>query len=159
VINGRNLASTVATTGVQIGLLPDSTGLGGLMGLAVIPARADELVVENFPTNLITSSTILYTEQQVSGATPGGAFAILVSFGPTTTGSFLSAFALPGFGGQVFEPGALIVTSTGSADAGGFARQALIMPSILVGSGGNLCWQVFDAGKFSFGTPAAMQFL
>lgn len=159
VINSRALASTVATTGVQIGLLPDSTGLGGLMGLALIPAQADELVVENYPVNLITSSTILYTEQQVSGATPGTALAFLVSFGPTATGSSLMAFSIPGFGGQVFELGTLVVTSTGVADTEGYARQALIMPSILVGSGANLCWQVFDAGSFSFGTPAAMQFL
>jgi hypothetical protein len=157
-LNGVQLGSTTATTGAQIGMLPDSTGLGGIMGLGIVPFTAREpLVVENYPTNLITSSTILWTRQETSGATPGGAVFVLVGFGGTTPGGSLPITPL-GPIGDLFGIAPFVLGSS-TADGGGHASLVTLMPSSLVGTGANLVWQSFDVGAGRLSTPAAMQFL
>ncbi len=159
-LNGVPLASSVATTGVQIGLLPDSTGLGGFGGLAVIDQIPDPLVLENYPTNLITSSTILYTEQQISGATPGGGVFIFYDIGPSAIGSVLSSTTLGGPSGEVFfGTGQFGVLGAVIADGDGHGAFVQTLPTSLVGSAANLVFQVYDLSSNSFGAPAPLQFL
>lgn len=157
-INGVPMGSLDYTTGVHMGLLPGSQGIDGIAGLALIAAQPAQLVVENHPTNLITTTTTLFSQQQVSGAVPAAGVAFLLMVGPTTQGSVLPVFSIPGFGGELFGIGSPIFTTTAVPDAHGFASQTIFMPPDVVGSGMNLAWQVFDAGTFSFGLPAPMQF-
>lgn len=157
-LNGVPLASDVATTGAQIGLLPDSTGLGGLMGIAVVDERPAQHASEVHPTGLITSSTILWSRQEVSGATPGGLVVVFADVGPSGAGAVLPVLLLPGLG-ELFSDGTVFVLATVAADALGYAGNVLTLPSTLVGSNLNLVFQSFDIGTFAFGTPAPIQFL
>jgi hypothetical protein len=162
-INGVPLASTQQTNGSQIGLLPTVVGIHGLEGLAVIDERPAPLVLETYPTNLVTFSTTLYTEQQVSGATPGGTVAIFVALGPNAVGGFVPAANV--LGGQLFGQ-LLLPVFPCTVDADGFCNQPRTMPATVLGSGVNVVWQVFDITAFLagnggdvLGAPAGMQFL
>jgi hypothetical protein len=159
VINGVPMGSPVATTGLQVGLLPESTGIFGINGLAIADSQPNVVTVENYPTNLITTSTILWTRHEVSNATPGGTVFFFVDFGPIATGSVLPAFAIPGVGGQFFGTLGLFSLGSAVADPRGYASRSIQLPPAASGSGVNVAWQVFDLGRFTFGTPAAMQFL
>ncbi len=158
-LNGVALGSTVATTGTQVGLTPDSTGLGGLMGMAVIPARPAPLTVENHPTSLITSSTILWSRQETSGAMPGSLVAFFVDIGPTGAGAFAASLTIPGFAGELFGDGTVFVTGLVPADGKGYAGNVVSLPLSFVGATQNLIFQVFDTSAFAFGAPAPVQFL
>ncbi|MEM7307777.1 MAG: hypothetical protein AAF682_13950 [Planctomycetota bacterium] len=158
-LNGVPLASDVATTGTQLGLAPDSTGLGGLMGMAVAPATAPPLAAENYPTSLITSSTILWSRQEVSGATPGGLVVFFVDVGPTGTGAVVPALALPGVGGELFGDGTVITLATQTAGGGGHVGNVVTLPASFVGTNQNLVFQAFDLGAFALSSPAPVQFL
>ncbi|MEO0478386.1 MAG: hypothetical protein AAF196_02780 [Planctomycetota bacterium] len=160
VINGVPMGSTVSTTGTQIGLLPDTTGLGGIHGLALVDEQPGFLSLENWPINLVTTVSTLFTRQEVSNATPGGPVAFLVSFGPGGIGGALSSLTLGGgIVGDFFEPASAIVVNTTTADPDGYASNAFNFPEVLRGSGVNLCWQAFDLSRLQFSTPAAIQFL
>ncbi len=160
-INGVPMGSTVATTGTQIGLLPDSTGIDGINGMALIDEVLAPLVVENYPVNLITSSTILYTEQQVSGATPGGNVVYFFDLGGTTVGGALTSFAFGGLiTGEVFGTAFTFpILSVVTANGQGYARLVSTLPAFLVGSGTNLAFQAFDVATKTFAQPAGLQFL
>lgn len=159
VINGVPMASASATTGLQLGLLPDSTGIFGLSGLALIPARPPVLAIENDPVNLITSSTILFTRQEVSGATPNGLVLFFFDFGPIGVGGFLPTTPFPGFGGELFGVGLPTLLGFALADGKGYASRVHFLPPSAVGSMMNLAFQAFDVGQMSFATPAGLQFL
>lgn len=160
-INGVSMGSTSATTGTQLGLLPDSTGIDGINGMALINTVLAPVVVENYPVNLITSSTILYTEQQVSGATPGGNVVFFFDVGGTATGGSLTSFTFTGpLSGQVFGTSFNFpILSIQPANSQGYARLVSALPNFLVGSGTNLAFQALDVGKKTFALPAGMQFL
>jgi len=158
-LNGALLASDVATTGAQLGLTPDSTGLGGLMGMALVPGGSNPLTVENHPTSLITSSTILWSRQEVSGATPGSPVVFFTTLGAAGAGVVPPAIGLPGFGGVVYGNLTPYLLGTVNADAGGYAGNVFTLPTVLVGSAAHLMMQAFDFAAFSFGEPAPIQFL
>jgi hypothetical protein len=158
-LSGAPLASAVATTGTQLGLLPDSTGLDGLGGLALAPFGARQLCAENYPTNLITTSTVLFTRCEVTGATAGQPVVFFVDFGPLAPGSSLPALSLPLFDGQLFGTGTVLVTGTGFASPLGVVGNALVLPSSTSGSGLNLVFQAVDVITGRLASPAAMQFL
>lgn len=156
-LNGVALASATATTGVQLGLLPDAAGVSGLMGLAIIPERLPPQAVEVYPTGLITGTSSLWSRQEVSGATPGGAVIFLVDGGPTGPGSVVPSLML-GSVGEFFSDGILTVLATQTADAGGYAGNVVTIPGSLVGLGFNMIFQTFDVTSFKLGTPAPLQF-
>jgi hypothetical protein len=158
-LNGIPLASDVATTGAQIGLAPDSTGLGGLMGMGIVPGSGHPFAVENHPTSLITSSTILWSRQEVSGATPGGIVVFFVDPGMSGPGAVLLAVSIPGLGGELFSDGTVTPLATLTADDAGYVGNVITLPSFLVGSNQNLVFQAFDLTTFSFSTPAPVQYL
>jgi hypothetical protein len=159
-INGVPMASASATTGTQIGMLPGSTGIFGIAGMALIPQRSEPLVVENYPVNLITSSTILFTRQEVSGATPGGTVAFIIGAGPLPVGGFVPAVSAPSpFTGTIYGLAPLIVTGSAVADADGHAALIHSLPPTLVGSGVNFVWMALDVPSRRFGEPAGLQFL
>jgi hypothetical protein len=159
-VNGVPMASATATTGTQIGMLPGSTGIFGINGLALIPQRAEPLVVENYPVNLITSSTILFTRQEISGATPGGTVLTIIAAGPLAVGGFAPAVPAPApFSGTIYGLSPLTVTGSTVADASGHAAVIHMLPPSLVGSAANFVWMTLDVPTRRFGEPAGLQFL
>ena len=109
---------------------------------------------------MITATTTLYTEQQVSGASSGGLVALFYDLGPQAAGSSMSAVAVGGFLGAVYGSQlSFPLLSVGAADADGFARFPAMLPAHLVGSGANLALQVLDVRSRSFGEPVGLQFL
>lgn len=157
--NTVSIGSQTATFGTQIGLLPDSTGIDGLAGLAVVPVQSPPLTAELYPTRLITSSTILWTRVEVSSATPGAPVAFVIEGGPLGAGGVLPVITLPGFQGQLFGVGQPFVLGPSIADPQGFASLTLVMPSSIVGSMANFVWQAVDFGTATLSTPAPVQFL
>ncbi len=158
-VNGVAMGSPVATTGTHLGLAPTSTGLTNLVALAVVADLEIPTLVENYPEYQLTTSDFGFSTQQVTGATPLGTVAFILTIQAATTGGALSSVPLLApFGGELFEPASLIVTTTTVADSLGYASQTLDVSS-LVGSGLHINWQVFDAGTFTFSLPAPIQFL
>ncbi|MEX1024032.1 MAG: hypothetical protein WD226_03050 [Planctomycetota bacterium] len=158
-INGVPMASATATTGAQIGLLPDSTGLGGIMGLGLIP-QAQPMSLENWPRSLITTSTILFTRQEVGGATPGGLVAFFYDNLPNTMGTAAGSVPLPpSFGGQLLGDGSVEVFSIQSAGFDGFASATTQMPTTLWGSDLYILLQAYDVASATFSTPSTIDFL
>ncbi len=158
-INGVPLASTVATTGVQVGLLPDSSGLNGLFGIALTGLRPPVFAVENFPTRLITSSTILFHRSEVSGATPSTPVVHFVDFATNVPGTSFPSTTILGIGGELFGIGLVTITGVTVADLDGYTGNVLTLPSSFVGTGAKLAFQAFDVGAMAFATPAALDFL
>ena len=156
-LNGQPLASTVATVGTQIGLLPDSSGLQGLGGIALVDGLKIIPTLENHPVNLITSSTTLFSRRELTGATPGGGVLFFVEVGPTATGSVLPSTQLIGIG-ELFTP-SLILLGSATADGAGVASRIDFYPQTLVGSDQNLVFQGFDLATFQLSAPAGLQFL
>lgn len=155
-VNGIALGSTRGTTGAQIGLLPFSSGINGLAGLALVPRQAPPPAVETWPVNLVTSGTTLYTRQEVSNATPGGN---IVFFLDTAVGSTFPANTFPLFRGQLFGSGLIQVVGVGIADSHGFAASSLVMPpAVINGARFAVAWQAIDVGSLTLATPSAMQF-
>ncbi len=156
-INGIAMGSTVATTGLQIGMLPTSTGIFGMNGLAVIDAQANPFVSENHPRNLITSLPS-YHRVEFSGATPGAIVAVLGDVGPAVSGSALGSLVFPPFGELFITSVEGVNLGSVVADTGGFANMVLILTSpTLVGL--NVVFQGFDLSTFTLSAPAALQFL
>jgi hypothetical protein len=132
------------------------------MGMAVVPAGSAPFAVENHPTSLITSSTILWSRQEISGATPGGPVVFFVNVGPSGAGGAAgapTATVLPGIGGELFGPPTVFVLATATADPKGYVGNVVTLPSSLVGTNGSLLFQAFDFASFAFGTPAPIQYL
>ena len=159
-VNGIALASTTATTGTQIGLLPDDTGLGGLAGLALIPARLNPLIIEEWPSRLITNTSVLFTRSEASGGTPGAPAVFFTMFGPTAVGSSLPVLTAAPIEGHAFgDLTTLVILGVGFFDPFGRTSQVTNLPGSLVGTSSNMAFQVFDAfGLGQFGTPAALQY-
>lgn len=157
-INGVQMASSVATTGLQVGLLPDSTGIFGLDGLALVPAVLQPLTVENYPRNLITSLPSWH-RIEISGAPAFSTLFVLGDQGPVGSGSALPSIMVPPFG-ELFvgvTGGGVLLGNTFS-DSDGFADlQLLLTDPVLVGK--NFVFQVFDATLLKLSDPAALQLL
>ncbi len=156
-INGFAMASATATTGTQIGMLPDSTGLGGLNGLALIPTQAPPFVVENYPRNLITSQPSFH-QLQYSGASPGGLIAVTVNVGPGGSGSALPSQTIAPFGELFGNLLSFQVLVNIPADSAGQAVVTTILNSPAL-TGRNLVFQGIDLTALRLSTPAALQFL
>lgn len=161
-LNGVPLASTTATVGTQIGMLPEGTGLQGLNGLAVIGAQTHEFVCEAYPNRVITGSSSLFTYPQASGATPLGTVVFFWDVGDNAVGGSISCIDL-GPLGQWFGlmvPGVTpAVFSIATADADGYAGEPTFFPATLVGTGLPAVVQGVDLTTFRFSTPATVDFL
>jgi hypothetical protein len=155
-LNAVPLASAGATTGAQLGLLPDAQGAGGLMGLAVIDERPAQQAAEIYPAALLTSASSLWSRVETSGVTPGGAVVVFADVGPAGVGAVLPALLLPGIG-EAFTDGTVVIVGTVVANGLGYASRTLTLPD-LVGTGMNLVFQTFDVGTFTVGTPAPVQY-
>jgi hypothetical protein len=159
-INGRMMGSTVATTGVQIGLLPDSTGLSGLRGLALRPETTPPVVVENYPRNLITSLPAFH-RVEVASASPNNAVVLLFAIGPGVPGLAVPSLDL-GVLGELFtnQGGTFFTLFPFPTDPDGFADVAFtILDQSVMGQAFNITFQVLDAGSSTLSTPAALHFL
>ncbi len=162
VINGVPMASTVATFGTQLGLLPDSTGLQGLGGLALIPAAVrPQPTAELYPTNVLTSSSIRWSQIQLSNATPNGLVAVFVTAGPSgTPGNFHPATSIPGLGGELFgDLNTYILLGGMVPDTNGLGAYTQVLPPITGLGGFELVFQGYDLVANTFVTPAPMRVL
>ncbi|MEX1025798.1 MAG: hypothetical protein WD226_12065 [Planctomycetota bacterium] len=152
------LSSTSSTTGTALGLLPGLDGVGGLAGLALYDALPP-IVLENYPTSVFGASTPLFTRQEVSGVTPGGAAFFFWNSVSNAPGSVAPATSLPAlFGGQLFGDVGVHLYGATFADAAGYARVSSSLPPHVSGSNLHLIVQSFDLGSFSFSTPAPLDF-
>ena len=158
-INGVPMASAVATTGVQVGLLPDTSGLNGLFGFELTGLRPPVFAVENYPTRLITSSTILFHRSEISGATPSTPVVHFVDFATNVPGTSFPSTTILGIGGELFGIGLVTITGVTVADLQGYTGNVLTLPSSFVGTGAKLAFQAFDVSAMAFATPAALDFL
>ncbi len=159
-INGAAMGSTFQTTGTQIGLLPDATGLGGIHGLAVVDAQIEHLPLENYPINLVTTVSTMFTRQELTNATPNGQVLFLLSIGPPAIGGVLTSFPLPApFTGELFEPATAIGIAVSTANSLGYASNSFLFPESVRGTGINVCWQAADVTRLQFSLPAPIQFL
>jgi len=159
VINGVPMASTTATQGDQIGLLPDSTGLGGLEGLALIPEQNQFGVVENYPVDLHTSTSTNYSYHRIelAGMTPNSFAQLFLVLGPTASGGAVAS--VPAFGGEFFVGTAVISVGPIFTDSKGFGDLQLVIPPLPNLPGTNIVLEVIDAGTGKVSTPAAVQFI
>ena len=159
VINGVQMGSEVATQGLQIGLLPDATGVNGIEGLAVIPAQPPRLVTENYPVDLHTGTGTgaSWLRVEVAGATPGGFVTAYLAVGPQGPGGVVGSVPLLGgefFTGVAFFPvGPILIDPLGYGE---FHFTLEPSPSV---PGANVVWQVIDPGSLTVSTGAAVQFL
>lgn len=158
-VNGVPMASAVGTQGDQIGLLPDSTGLGGLEGLALIPSQPHKLVVENYPVDLHTStdSDQSWHRVEVGGATPGATCQLVAAIGPTTAGGSVLSFPV-GADEFFFGSGILLLFSI-TADADGFGQVSFVIPPHASLPGTNITFQVVELPGKRISTPVALQFI
>jgi hypothetical protein len=158
-VNGVPMASTIATQGDQIGVQPDSTGIFGVEGLALIPQQADLLVVENWPVDLHTGTgtgDVSWHRVEWSGATPGGNVFWTLAVGPSTSGGFVASIPQPTgelFVGTLFAP--LVALPS---DGKGYGSIAFLFndPALM---GQNIVFQVVDLANFKISMPAAVQFI
>ncbi len=155
VVNGVPLASAVATTGTQLGLIPNATGTDGVFALGLIPPQLPPLVLENWPTNSYSISSPLYDRQEVAGATPGG---VVVFFIDLPVGSVFPAIAISGFGGDAYGAGLAVPIGVATADANGNAANTIDIPASIIGGGGALVWEALDLSSLSFAWPGATDF-
>ena len=159
-INGVPLASTAATQGDQIGLLPDSTGLGGLEGIALIPEQQHQLVLENYPVDLHTSTGTGYSWHRVelAGMTPNSYAQLFMVFGPITPGGAVPSTTA--FNGEFFTfgPSAFNLLPV-FTDAKGFGQFSITIPPLPALPGNNIVFQVVDYTTRTVSTPAAVQFI
>ncbi|MFN0205107.1 MAG: hypothetical protein ACKVS6_02190 [Planctomycetota bacterium] len=157
-INGIPLADSVATTGLQIGVLPTSTGIFGIDGLAIVPFQPNPFVLENYPRNLITSQPSWH-RFEFSGATPGSLVFVLADAGPAGAGSALPSLDLPPYG-ELFIAlgGGGVILGSSVADVDGFADLQLLFNDPIL-NGLNIVIQGFDFTTQTLSAPAAIQFL
>ncbi len=154
-LNGAPLASASATTGLQLGLVPGTSGTDGVMGLAVIDAQSHPLQLESWPAISYGATTAAVVRQELTGATPNGPIAFLVSF-PVGSG-FPSVALPPPFGGELFGSSSTQV-AVGTADSNGLAALELILPPGVIGSGLAVVWQAADATTLTLSWPGATDF-
>jgi hypothetical protein len=153
-INSVPMASTVATLGTQLGILPDSTGINGPNGLALIPAQAPTFEVLSFPRNLHTQGTgQTFVQWQTSGGTPNGLTAIGVSIESTTPGG-----VFPEIGGIALVSGVIVIGAYFNDSLGNATSDILILETPPLADV-NLAVQALDVGPFLFSTPAGLSFL
>ena len=159
VINGVSMGSTAATQGDQIGLLPDSTGLGGLEGLALMPEQAQFGVVENYPVDLHTDSAGGYSWHRIelAGMAPNSFAQLFLVVGPTTSGGAVSSVSA--FGGEFFVGIGYVSVVPIFTDAKGFGQLSLTIPPLPGLPGANIVLQVVDAVTRKVSTGAAVQFI
>src|SRR5262245_59117214 len=126
VINGVPMGSTIATQGDQLGWLPESTGVFGPGGLALIPQQPPQFATLNYPRNLHTQGngqTLL--QLQGSGGTPGGFTALAASGEPSTPGGAFAVLPSP-FAGELFASSPLLL-GIAQNDALGNCSSALLV--------------------------------
>jgi hypothetical protein len=157
VVNGVPMASAIATQGDQIGWQPNSTGVFGPGGLALIPAQPAAFAMMNFPRNLHTlgsGQTLL--QLQVSGGTPNGASALAWSAESAVPGGSFPDLPSP-FGSLGMS--APLVVGIGFHDALGNCTSQLFVLSTAALSGANLTTQALDLTTFQLSTPGGISFL
>jgi hypothetical protein len=155
------MGSTIATQGDQIGWLPNSTGVFGPGGLALIPAQAPAFATQNYPRNLHTQGTgQTLLQMEVSGGTPGGVTVIALDFGPTTPGGAFPVFPLPlpQVSGELFLAAPVTVGIAVNDALGNCTSQRLVLPTGLL-SGANMVTQSLDLASLRLSTPGALSFL
>lgn len=155
-INGIPMASTVATTGTQIGATPSSTGIFGVDGLGIIPQQTHPFVAENYPRNLITSMPSWH-RVEFTAATPNNTVIVVADAGPSVPGLAVPSFILPPFG-EFFVGGTAVNLGSVPSDADGFADFTTIF-NLPVLTGANIVIQGIDVGTLTLSAPAALQFL
>jgi hypothetical protein len=157
VINGVPMGSTVATQGNQLGWLPDSTGVFGPGGLALVPAQPPVHALSNYPRNLHTlgsGQTLL--QFQVSGATPNGASAIAWSVESSVPGGAFPVVPSPF--GELALSSPFVVDLAFHDALGNCASQLFVFPTTAL-SGTNLAAQALDLTTFTLSTPGGISFL
>jgi len=156
-INGVPLGSTVATTGTQIGMLPDSTGLGGVNGLAVVDEQAERPAVEVWANYLVTSLPA-WRRVEFSGGTPSSAVVVLLTLGPSAAGGAAPMTALSPFGNLYGDLSSLLLLGAAPTNSQGLAHRDFLFVSPAL-KGTNLIFQSFDLGKLELSEPTTLQFL
>lgn len=158
VINGVPMGSTVATQGDQIGWQPNSTGVFGPGGLALIPAQAPAYATLNYPRNLHTQGsgqTLL--QLQVSGGLPGSFSALAASVETTVPGGAFAVSPSP-FAGELFLSSPILL-GVFAHDALGNCSSPLLVLATPPLSGLDVTTQALDLGNLRLSTPGALSFL
>lgn len=159
VINGVTMGSPVATTGRQIGLLPDSSGVSGVGGLALVPAQSGppKLAVNALEQDG-TSTDPAYSLFLAQGMTPGGQVIFALDIQPLSRPSW-SELTAPGLtGSAVVGFGILFVIGTTTADSDGFAWLDFYPPRNVLGSDLAVVVNALDFATLSFATPGVFQY-
>lgn len=158
-INGVPMASALATQGDQVGLLPDSTGIFGYGGMALAPQQAHQLVVENYPVDLHTATSVDYSwhRVEVAGATPFSTCQLVAGIGPVGPGGAVSSF--PFAGGELFLGGGFLLLFAIVTDDEGFGQVSFLIPPNPALPGSNIVFQVIQLPVKKVSTPAAVQFI
>ncbi len=159
-INGVSIGSTVATLGDQLGVLPDSTGINGPNGFALIPQQAPAFTLLNWPVNQHAASWVWTQFQlQTSGGSPGG-FTILAWSVESSTpgGAFPALPALPPFTGE-FGLSSVEIFGAYANDALGNCSSQIFLFQMSAMHGVNLACQALDFTTFALSTPSASTFL
>jgi hypothetical protein len=157
VINGVPMGSNVATQGLQLGWLPDSTGTNGPGGLALIPLQPPEYTLQSYPRNLHTAGsgqTLLRFE--IAGGTPNGASAVAWSVESAVAGGAFPAMPSP-FGELALS--APIVVDVVLHDGQGYAVTKWFVLATTGLAGLNVAAQALDLSTFELSTPAGFSFL
>jgi hypothetical protein len=160
VINGVPMASTTATLGDQIGILPDSTGTFGPNGFALIPQGLPSYSMVNFPRNQFPGGTTTQAllQNQISGGTPGGFSIVVWSIESAVSGGAFPA--APAGSPFVGEFGISMPNIIGAYvnDSLGYAQTDLFLIDAAAASGVNLACQALDVSTFRLSTPSAVTF-
>ena len=159
-INGVSIGSTVATLGDQLGMLPDSTGINGPNGFALIPLQEPRFELLNWPRNQHAASAVWTQFQlQASGGTPGGITILAWSVESSAPGgTFPSIGPVPGFLGDFGISSANLFGAYINDALGNCSSQIFDIEMSAV-HGVNLACQALDFGTFALSTPSAQTFL
>lgn len=159
-LNGVAMGSTVATLGDQLGVLPDSTGMNGPNGLALVPLQPSTFTLLNFPTNLYSATTVTAVFQlQSSAGSPGGFTVMLWSpESSVANGTFPALPAFPPFSGE-FGISAANIFGFYPNDGLGNSQTELFTFDMAVLHGLNLACQALDLPTFNLSTPTGASFL
>ncbi len=161
-INGIPMASQVATQGTQIGVLPGSTGIFGLEGIALIPLVPGEVpVVENYPVDLhtATSTDTSWHEFELASMTPNSFAHLFVAVGPSTPGGFVASLPYGFVTNEFFTGVAFAPVIAVPTDALGYGAVSFLIPPLAVLPGVNVTIQAIDVTTLKASVPAALQFI
>lgn len=156
-INGVPMGSTTQTIGTHIGLTPDTSGVDGLSGLALLNGnRTPDVVTEIGPSNLLFPSSVLFVRQEITGLTPNGLAGAFVDF---AAGGQFPSFQFPPVIGEFYGLGNPTVLATLTADSNGYATFQLVVPpsTFVSGQRFTLGFQALDFGTLRTALPAALQ--